>query len=341
MNRRHVLITGASGYLGSQLVKKLSRQLTAAADGSWRVVAMDVRPVPLKEQLPGIEYLIEDVRAPHLDEVLEGYDIGTVIHLAAIVNPGRYSNRQLEYSVDVLGTRNLLEACVRKGVKRLVVTSSGAAYGYHRDNPSWLYEDAPLRGNEEFAYAHHKRLVEEMLQRYRQIHPELEQVVFRVSTILGKSVRNQITAMLDRPLLPRLPGNDSPFVFIWDEDMVNCLCKAIDSPATGVFNAAGDGALSIREVARIMGKRCLILPAWFLRMLYGLLKALKKSRYGGEIVKFLQYRPVLANQKLKQEYGYTPMLSSREVLELFARARGYLPAGEEAALLPGRLEVSH
>ncbi len=47
------------------------------------------------------------------------------------------------------GTRNVIDACVRAQCRKLIVTSSGAAYGYHADNPAWLDEDAALRGNDE------------------------------------------------------------------------------------------------------------------------------------------------------------------------------------------------
>ncbi len=67
-------------------------------------------------------------------------------------------------------------------MRQIIVTSSGAAYGYHADNPEWLTEDDPVRGNEAFAYSHHKRLVEEMLAVCRTQHPELRQVVLRVGT---------------------------------------------------------------------------------------------------------------------------------------------------------------
>jgi UDP-glucose 4-epimerase len=45
---------------------------------------------------------------------------------------------------------------------------------------------------------------------------------------------------------------------------------------------------------------------------------------GPEGVAFLRYRPVLSNRRLKEEYGYTPQLTSREAFELYARARGLL-----------------
>lgn len=87
----------------------------------------------------------------------------------------------------------MLDACLAHGVRRVVVSSSGAAYGYHPDNgvahDGWLTENDPIRGNEAFAYSHHKRLVEDMLAELRTSHPQLEQVVLRIGTILGRTRR--------------------------------------------------------------------------------------------------------------------------------------------------------
>ena len=149
----------------------------------------------------------------------------------------------------------MLDACLAAGVRQIIVTSSGAAYGYHADNPEWLTEDDPVRGNEAFAYSHHKRLVEEMLAGCRREHPGLRQVVLRVGTILGETTRNQITALFDRPRLIAMRGSRSPFVFIWDQDVVGVIAHAIRTDAAGIYNVAGDGALSIQEIAQRLGKR--------------------------------------------------------------------------------------
>jgi len=286
------------------------------------VVAADIREVDDAACLPGVDYLRWDVREPGLDSALRRFAVDTVVHLAAIVTPGPKSNRELEYAVDVEGTRNVLEACCAAGVRRIVVTSSGAAYGYHPDNPEWLSEDDPIRGNEEFAYSFHKRLVEDMLLEYRRSHPELEQVVFRVGTILGATTRNQITALFERRRLLAIRGSASPFVFIWDEDVVGAIERAIDAGPPGVYNVAGDGAMSIQEIAAKLGKRCITLPAGLLRALLAVLHPLGLSRYGPEQVNFLRYRPVLANGRLKEVFGYVPRLSSSEVFELFCRTHG-------------------
>jgi UDP-glucose 4-epimerase len=331
-----VLVTGAAGYLGSTLVGSLAQRLAAQqlpdADrpqSSLRdiecIVATDVRETPGNRRHPGVEYAELDVRKPGLVDTLQRHAIDTVVHLAAIVTPGPKSNRELEYSVDVLGTKNVLKACVSARVGTIIVTSSGAAYGYHADNPAWLTEDDPVRGNEAFAYSHHKRLVEEMLAEYRRTHPELRQVVLRVGTILGETTRNQITALFERPRLIAIRGSASPFVFIWDKDVVGAIEHAIFSGRDGIFNVAGDGALDIREIAARLGKRCVTIPPGLLRAVLAVLHPLGLSRYGPEQVDFLRYRPVLDNRRLKEMFGYIPQLTSAEVFELFRRSHGLGP----------------
>ncbi len=313
MNPNCVLVTGSSGYLGSQVVAAL------AARGGLDVVALDLREPA--QRLPGVTYESADIRAAEVDAIVGRHRPRVVVHLASIVTPGRKSNREFEFSVDVGGTRNLLEACLTHGVKRIIVSSSGAAYGYHADNPEWLTETDPVRGNFSFAYSWHKRLVEEMLAEYRAAQPQLEQIVFRIGTILGATVHNQITDLFEKPRLIAIRGSDSPFVFIHDQDVVGAIVQGVDSPVTGIFNVAGDGKLSIFDIAERLGKRCVVFPPGLLRGALWLLKLLGLTQYGPEQIDFLRYRPVLDNRRLKEEFGYVPKLSSSQVFELWRNSR--------------------
>ena len=316
---RSVLITGAGGYLGRLLVESLA----AAPETLEEIVATDVREPDT--QLPGVTYITLDVRSPDLAKALGDYVVDTVVHLAAIVTPGRRPDREREYSVDVEGTRNVLESCVAAGVDKVIVTSSEAAYGYHADNPEWLDENDALRGNREFAYSDHKRQVEEMLGSWRVDHPSLAQLVFRPGTILGRTTRNQITDLFDRRFMLGIRGSPSPFVFIWDLDVVECLRRGIFTAVTGTFNLAGDGAVTTRQLAERMGKRYLELPASLVRAALSVLRRLGLTQYGPEQVDFLRFRPVLSNKRLKTEFGYTPRRTSAETFDLFWAARDVTP----------------
>jgi len=308
-----VLVTGASGLIGRQVVA----QLAARAGDVTHLVAMDLRDVPEEGKLPGVTYLSGDIRDPQLGKKLAEHAVDCVVHLAAIVTPGKDSTRELEYSIDVLGSENVLAACLEAGVSQLVYTSSGAAYGYHADNTIPLSEKDALRGNPEFPYSDHKRLVEEMLARAREEHPELAQLIFRPGTILGETVRNPITAMFDRPIVLGVQGSDSPFVIIWDEDVASAIVKGIREQRSGIFNLAGDGTISLPEIARRLGKPYVSVPASVLAGGLKVARTLGLTRLGPEQVRFLRYRPVLSNDRLKDEFGFTPTNSSEACFDRY------------------------
>jgi len=301
-----ILITGAGGMVGRALLAELA---------GHEVVATDIAP---PAELPeDVVFERMDVTGNDPARIIAAVRPEVIVHLASVVTPPKGTGREFAYGVDVTGTRNVLQAAVQNGVRRLLVTSSGAAYGYHADNPEWLRESDPLRGNPEFAYADHKRQVEEMLAEARQAHPQLEQVVLRVGTVLGAGTKNQITALFRKPRLLAVQGSESPFVFIWTQDLARILRRAATNGPAGIYNVAGDGALGVSELAEMLGKPVLRLPAWALKAALGIAKPLGLSQYGPEQVRFLQYRPVLDNAALKLDFGYTPEKTSAEVFALW------------------------
>lgn len=175
-----VLITGAGGYVGHLVATRLAEQR--------RVVGVDVRTRPVPFELRRM-----DVRDPALADLMREEEVSHVVHLAAVLEGS--GDRARDFDIDVNGTANVVAACVDTGVRHLTVTSSGAAYGYHPDNPVPLREDHPLRGNPEFAYSDHKRQVEELLGEARTRHPGLGQLVLRVGTVLGIGTDNLITGL--------------------------------------------------------------------------------------------------------------------------------------------------
>ena len=351
-----ILITGAAGYVGSLLHRRLTEQFPAR-ESSGQVVAS--KAASESGDPPSATYIREsevrivatDVAFPEMSEDREVCDITDpvsvdllfakhrpelVYHLASMVNPRNAEQREKAYAVDVEGSRNILDACIKYGTSRLVVTSSGAAYGYHASNPIPIREDQPLKPYTEFAYSHHKQLVEKMLGEHSATGHAPDVVVLRSGTILGESTKNQITALFEKPKVLGIRGSETPFVFIWDEDVVGALIhagkrsgEASNTPDSaryiapaGIYNLAGDGWLPVQEVASILKKKIRWLWPGPLKLLLGIARPLGLSQYGPEQIPFLQYRPVLDNTKLKEVFGYTPAKTSKETFQFFVKSAG-------------------
>ncbi|MBM7062581.1 SDR family oxidoreductase [Pseudomonas sp. UL073] len=313
-----VLITGAAGFIGQQVLADLSIH-----HPEWTLIAADIRALGQQWLKPNIETVTLDIsQAAQVHECVATWRPQAIVHLASVVTPPPGMSEATLHAIDVGGTRAVLDAALANGVEQLVVTSSGAAYGYYPENAEWIDENDPLRGHAQFAYAKHKREVEQLLAHARREHPRLKQLVLRPGTILGKQVNNQITDLFKKRAVMGVRGSDSRFVFIWDQDVVSIIRQGLDRGSAGIFNLAGDGALSLREIAAILGKPYRPLPPGLIRTVLRLLKPLGLTQYGPEQLDFLRYRPVLANRRLKEEFGYQPRYTSREAFLAFLAAQG-------------------
>lgn len=313
MSNAGTLVTGAAGFIGHTLLEALQAEPAAQP-----LIAFDLKDVPAEKRLPGVTYLTGDIRDASIATLFALHRPRCVVHLASVVAAGGDEAR--DYEIDVTGTGHVLQACLAGGVSHVIVTSSGAAYGYHADNPVPLREDNALRGNEDFAYARHKRLVEELLADWRAKYPQLKQTVFRPCTVLGPGTANQITTMFRRPLVLGLTGTATPFSLISDADVVAALTQAVRDGREGVYNLAGDGTMSLRAIASRLGKPYLAIPPALLKAALWLLHLLGVTRLGPQHVKFIQYRPVLDNARLKSAFGYAPKLDATAVFERFVQA---------------------
>lgn len=308
-----VLVTGGSGYLGALVVARL------AAAGAT-VVSVDRREPD--EPVDGVTYVTEDLRVLDLTGVLTEYAVEAVVHLAAIVEPPRgMSDEELE-DIEVGGTQRVVDACLAAGVGHLTVTSSGAAYGYHaRNDGRLLAEHEPVPGSDDFAYSRHKAAVEALLARTVRLHPELGVLLLRPGTILGATTDNQITALFTGPVVLCFRENDGPFTFVWDEDVADIIVMGVLRRRTGIYNVAGDGVMTMRDIAAVEGKRVVTLPSRAVRTGLWAGRFARLFRYGPEQVDFLLHRPVLDNSRLRRDFPGLPSRTTRETYEIFRTGR--------------------
>ncbi|WP_158257627.1 NAD-dependent epimerase/dehydratase family protein, partial [Haliangium sp. UPWRP_2] len=126
-----LLVTGSSGHLGANLVHRL------LADGhSLRVLLRAGSDNSAVDGLP-VERVYGDLRdAAAVDAAVKGCQ--RVYHAAAQLST-LYGDAKLQRSIydsNVVGTRNILAACLRHGVERAVVTGSFSAVGYDHHDPA-------------------------------------------------------------------------------------------------------------------------------------------------------------------------------------------------------------
>ncbi len=307
-----ILITGAAGCLGRQLVEKIINR------SKHTVYATDVKANPFSSGTEQrLHYQQLDVRDQRFLDWVDECAPNAVVHLASILQISEQMPRETAYEIDVLGTERLLKACVNAKVNKFIVTTSGAAYGYYPENKHIITEERPTRGNPDYFYSAHKAAVEQLMKRYRGAHPELQQIVFRPGAILGPDFTGPVVNLFQQKIITGLLGYPGPFNFIWSEDVVDYIIEGLESDITGQFNMAGDGTLSMKDIAQHLDKPYLALPAGLIQAALAVAKPLGLSQYGPEQVKFIKFRPVLANDKLKTTFTHQPRYNTEQSLDAF------------------------
>jgi len=173
-----LLLTGATGFLGSYLLQELIEQ-------NYRVRAIRRTPKPLPwipaTILEKVEWVDGDVLdVVSLQEALHGVD--TVIHSAAVVS-FQPAERKRMYQVNVDGTANVVNMALEAGTRRIIHISSVAALG-RTETASWVNEESKWEDNPiQTHYARSKFKAE--LHVWRGIAEGLEGLILNPSTILG------------------------------------------------------------------------------------------------------------------------------------------------------------
>src|SRR4051812_9936730 len=255
-----VAVTGGSGQLGTLILRRL------ADDPAIReVIALDVQPpLAVSAKLRDVR---ADVRDPRISEHLRGCD--ALIHLAFLV--AKRGARALQDEVNVRGSANVFRAAIAAGVRRILYSSSVAAYGVFPGLPVPITEETPRTRQPGFWYASAKFDVEADLDELERAHPGLSVARFRPAILVGRRMEHQLGAAMRRGVLP--DGGALPLV--WDEDVAEAFLLALRSGARGPFLLAAADPLPARELARAGGLRLLRVPLGPLRALDRAIAALR------------------------------------------------------------------
>ncbi|MEM3086073.1 MAG: SDR family oxidoreductase [Halobacteria archaeon] len=308
----NVLVTGASGYVGNRLMEFLDGEPAVQ-----KVIGLDVKPPP--RQFRKLEFHSRDVRDPGLAALFQQTRPEVVVHLAFVLNP--IHNRRLMRDIDVNGSANVLNAAAASGARKVIVASSATAYGAHPDNPEWLTESAPIRGNREFSYSSDKAEVEALCAKFAREHPGVVLTVLRPSVVVGPTQKNYL---LNKVLPPRtyfmVRGLTPLMQFVHEEDMARVYQEAILKDRPGAWNVTGDGGLTMEEMAKIAGKRTVRFFMGVAKFGMGLAWLLRRIDAPPSVIPFIAYPWTMDNRKIKEEWGFRFNYTSEEAFRKLAES---------------------
>jgi UDP-glucose 4-epimerase len=319
-----VAMTGPTGEIGMSAVDALEKSPEVE-----RIIGMARRPFnPAEHGWSKTEYRQGDITAREaVDNLVADADV--VIHLAFII----MGSREESARVNLEGTRNVFQATVDASrPRRLVYTSSVAAYGYHSDNPVPITEDVPPRGSPEHYYSEQKAACEAALAEIVD-GSSLEVYVLRPCIVAGPKAPaladampwNQLPGPIKRvtqalPLLkPPFPDPGTPLQLVHHDDVAAAIALAATTSAPpGAYNIAADGVVSMSEVAKELGARPVRVPRIAVTASSGVIARLP---FVPSILEWLHVgrtSVVMDTSKAKEQLGWRPTHTTTETLSALA-----------------------
>jgi UDP-glucose 4-epimerase len=297
-----VLITGGAGFIGSNLAKRL-------VEDGHSVVVLDslLRGNKLdKETYSKIEFIKGDVRDLHtVNQASKNCDL--IFHFAAVLGVDIVADNPVEtMDVEVIGTRNVVEAAFLNNVKKIMYASTSGIYG-HSAIENALTEEVLVDPRTSYAMA--KRYNEIYLASHHE-EKGLNVVSLRFFNVYGKNQDNRMVvprffeqALGNEPITVFGTGNQTrDFTYI--DDTVEACVRLMDISGCHIVNIANEAEWCITDLA----EKIKMITTSNSEIIY--LEAPKK-RYDYEVE-----RRVGSSDKLLSLTGFKPQISLTEGLEL-------------------------
>lgn len=310
-----VVVTGGSGQLGTLVLERLVAQRKVK-----QIVSLDLVPPIVPSHR--IDWRIADMRDPGLERHLEGAD--ALVHLAFFVT--RRASAETMYAVNVEGSKRIFEAAAQHGVRRIVYSSSVAAYGLVADQPSLVVETTPRKRTPTLSYAANKYEVEAYLDDFERAHPEVAVVRLRPGILFGRRIAHVRDSLVRQRVLPIVGSGRGPVV--WDEDVADAVVLALSQDVRGAYNLAANDPLPSEELARLAGFRPLRIPGGVtsaaVRASRALEPLLGERRLDAGWIESAHVDLIVSSDKAKAELGWKPRYpTSADVAIAFGKnARG-------------------
>jgi len=236
-----IAVTGANGLLGSFITKELLAHHPQ--------VQAIVRPEADLQLLQSVNEKLTFQQAdvtdlPSLHQALAGAD--TVVHVAGVVSFNR-AHRERIYQVNVEGTRNVIDCCLKLGVKNVIHVSSVAALGRSKESKHVDETSRWVASHLNTDYAESKHLAE--LEVYRGMEEGLQVSMVNPSVILAPVHSGQSSAQLFSYVAKGWPFyGDGTMNFVDVRDVAHLVARLVQQPRNGERYIANAGAASLKQI---------------------------------------------------------------------------------------------
>jgi UDP-glucose 4-epimerase len=314
-----VAVTGPTGDIGRSTVRALEREPEIE-----RIVGMARRPFdPALHGWERTEYVRGDVLDRNsVDRLVEDADV--VVHLAFVI----FGDREETRRNNLEGSRIVFDAAVGAGAKRLVYTSSVAAYGFHADNPQPLTEDVEARGSGGFYYSAQKAELEGALWEAVE-GSSTDAYLFRPCIVAGQdalTVIDQVSSAGPLGLFRRaadsvpglrfvLPDPGVPFQLVHHDDVASAICAAVlGRGEPGVYNLAGRGTIATADLAHAMGWQPIPFPRRAIKLGASVISRLPLMPAQTQWLKAFSMPVVMDCSKAERLLGWKPRFDTAQTL---------------------------
>ncbi|CAA9233114.1 MAG: NAD-dependent epimerase/dehydratase [uncultured Blastococcus sp.] len=331
LDGRRVAVTGASGNVGTALLRRLTDPVSGVAEvrGLARRQPPDIAPYA------GVRWHLADLGETSSEEALTGFldGVDAVVHLAWALQPGRRPDDLRRVNVE--GSLRVARAAAAAGVAQVVHLSSIGAYAGGAVGQE-VTEDWPTTGVPSSQYSRDKSEAERLVRQVASRHPELVLTVVRPTLVLQPEAASEIGRYFLGPFLfgaaRLLPGAVARLLplplptvavsFVHADDVADAIERMLDRRAPGPFNLAAEPLLDSAAIARALGTVRIPVPVGVLRpALHAAFAARVVPTEPGWLDMGTQL-PALDTGRARRLLDWTPAHRGDEVLAQFVAALG-------------------
>jgi UDP-glucose 4-epimerase len=203
-----------------------------------------------------------------------------------------------------------------------MIHSTYFVYGASAYNPALIDEDAPLKASEVTQDLVDSVELESLANIYLWKHPELNITILRPCNVLGPGVRNTMSILLERSLVPVLVGFSPMMQFLHVDDMTDAMVTAFEGNKPGIYNVAPDDYVPYQEAVKQCGCRrlpVLSIPPALPKLVASMLNW--NAFFPPYLVNYFKYPVILDGRLFRETFNWTPKRSLNDIFTYYRKQK--------------------